>query len=77
MARQKVVHKYNIGDTVKVKLEYATLLMSGFNGKSNIVKVSKTTRYKNRPYYYFEGIDCAGTPICYSEEWIEKLINPA
>ena len=51
-----VVFKYNVGDVVKLKLEYVNLLTSRIDNPEHktVVKIVKRRRSKNQPYYLYE-----------------------
>ena len=55
--RKPVVFKYNVGDIVKLKLEYVNLLTSRIDNPEHktVVKIVKRRRSKNQPYYLYEG----------------------
>ena len=66
-----VVFKYNVGDVVKLKLEYVNLLTSRIDNPEHktVVKIVKRMRSKNQPYYLYEGFK-----VWQHEDYIECLV---
>ena len=69
-SRKPVVFKYNVGDVVKLKLEYVSLLTSCIDNPEHktVVKIVKRKRSKNQPYYLYEGFK-----VWQREDYIECL----
>ena len=67
-----VVFKYNVGDVVKLKLEYVNLLTSRIDNPEHktVVKIVKRRRSKNQPYYLYEGFK-----VWQHESYIECLVG--
>lgn len=67
-----VVFKYNVGDVVKLKLEYVNLLTSRIDNPEHktVVKIAKRRRSKNQPYYLYEGFK-----VWQHEDYIECLVG--
>jgi hypothetical protein len=70
--RKPVVFKYNVGDVVKLKLEYVNLLTSRIDNpnRKTVVKIVKRSRSENQPYYLYEGFE-----VWQHEEYIECLVE--
>ena len=66
--RKPVVFKYNVGDVVKLKLEYISHIDNPEH--KTVVKIVKTRRSKNQPYYLFEGLE-----VWQHEYYIECLVG--
>ena len=66
--RKPVVFKYNVGDVVKLKLEYIS--RTDNPAHKTIVKIAKRSRSKNQPYYLFEGFE-----VWQHEAYIEGLVE--
>ena len=66
-----VVFKYNVGDVVKLKLEYVNLLTSRIENPEHktVVKIVKRRRSKNQPYYLYEDFK-----VWQHEDYIECLV---
>lgn len=52
--RKPVIFKYKVGDLVKLKSEYISRIDNP--EYKTVVKIVKTSRSKNQPYYLFEGL---------------------
>jgi hypothetical protein len=70
--RKPVVFKYNVGDVVRLKLEYVNLLTSRIDNPEHktVVKIAKRSRSKNQPYYLYEGFE-----VWQHEDFIEGLVE--
>ena len=66
--RKPVVFKYNVGDVVKLKTEYISRIDNPEH--KTVVKIVKTRRSKNQPYYLFEGLE-----VWQHEDYIECLVG--
>ena len=62
-----VVFKYKVGDVVKLKLEYISRIDNPEH--KTVVKIVKTRRSKNQPYYLFDGLE-----VWQHEDYIEGRI---
>ena len=71
-SRKPVVFKYNVGDIVKLKLEYVNLLTSRIDNPEHktVVKIAKRSRSKNQPYYLYEGFE-----VWQHEDYIEGRVE--
>ena len=70
--RKPVVFKYNVGDVVKLKLEYVNLLTSRIDNPEHktVVKIVQRRRSKNQPYYLYEGFK-----VWQHEDYIECIVG--
>ena len=70
--RKPVVFKYNVGDVVRLKLEYVNLLTSRIDNPEHktVVKIVKRRWSKNQPYYLYEGFK-----VWQHEDYIECLVG--
>ena len=64
--RKQVTFKYKVGDIVRLKSEYISHIDNPEH--KTVVKIIKTSRSKNQPYYLFEGLD-----VWQHEYYIEGL----
>ena len=71
-SRKHVVFKYNVGDVVRLKLEYVNLLTSRIDNPEHktVVKIVKRRRSKNQPYYLYEGFK-----VWQHEDYTECLVG--
>ena len=67
-SRKHVVFKYNVGDVVKLKSEYISRIDNPEH--KTVVKIVKTRRSKNQPYYLFDGLE-----VWQHENYIECLVG--